>query len=61
MAGRIPLVPSRWRHVADHPGQAHGPVPVLPRASGDRAAARTRLRRVRDRPQDRTRPGNNLS
>ncbi|MFE6692172.1 IS3 family transposase [Streptomyces sp. NPDC057743] len=29
MAGRIPVVPSRWRHVTDQPGRAHRPLSVV--------------------------------
>lgn len=32
VAGRVPVVPSRWRHAADQPGRAHGPLPVVHRA-----------------------------
>jgi hypothetical protein len=39
MAGRGPLVPSRWRHAADQPRRAQGAVLVVGGAGGDRAAA----------------------
>jgi hypothetical protein len=61
MAGRRPLVPSRWRHAADPPERAYGPLPVVRRARGDRAAARPGGWCARDRPPDRTRPGNRFS
>jgi hypothetical protein len=58
MAGRGALVPSRWRDAAGQPGRAFEPVLVVRRTRGDRAAACSRGGRARDRPPDRTRPGN---
>lgn len=29
LAGRVSMVPSRWRHAAYQPGRAHGPLPVV--------------------------------